>query len=122
MNRKINFHITDVWYQKATARAQSLGLNLSEYVRGVVSKDFSMEEKKMEETKEVWVLTNPDHEHYNEEYANLEITRLAEKWGVEVEATTKTHDGGHGVEKMYVVFGSPEDIKEFEAELEEALY
>ena len=39
MKRQINFRVSESWYQLAQARANGLGINLSEYIRSVVSKD-----------------------------------------------------------------------------------
>ena len=46
MNRSIHFRASDTWIEKATNRAKSLGLDLSEYIRSTISKDFE-EGKKM---------------------------------------------------------------------------
>jgi len=39
MNRSIHFRVSQVWFNLAVARAEKLGLSLSEYVRSVVTKD-----------------------------------------------------------------------------------
>src|SRR5574343_1864628 len=45
----LHFRASDVWIQMATARAEKLGLNLSEYIRSTIAKDC--EEIKMEREK-----------------------------------------------------------------------
>ena len=118
MNRSIHLRVKEDWYQKSSDRAQKLGLSLSEYIRGVVARDC---EEDIEE-KEIWILTSPDNGHWNEEFANQEISRLSKKWGVEVEATSKTRDEGHGTERMFIISGQEENFREFEEELNECLY
>lgn len=57
MNRSIHFRASDVWIEKASNRAKSLGLDLSEYIRSTISKDCE-EGKKM--TIQYWQLTSGD--------------------------------------------------------------
>ena len=118
MNRQINFRCSDVWYQRALSRAQELGLDLSEYIRSTIAKDF--EEGHME--KNIWILITPDNEHYDEKFAQEEIDRLCKKWDVKAVSTSQTRDSGHGQERLFIVSGEPEAVKEYESELEEALY
>ena len=205
MNRSIHFRVSDNWYQLALARAKELGINLSEYIRSVVSKDceelrmrrekfikeytegiddyfytLSQKERKeikkfiwdyeidldinpdvnmfdifgpklemlpidrplsptMEEEidkmiedrirelkknykKEIWVLMSPDSELWNEETAREELERLSKKWWIKIAPTSETRDEGHGQERLFVVSGDPEAVKEFEKELELGLY
>ena len=72
--------------------------------------------------KNIWILINPDNEHWDEKFAQEEIDRLCKKWNVKAVSTSQTRDGGHGQERLYIVSGNPEAIEEFEKELEEALY
>ena len=120
MNRSIHFRVSQVWFNLATARAEKLGLSLSEYVRSVVTKD--VEEGRKLDQKYIWVLESPDNDHWDEKFAQEEISRIAQKWNVHVAPTSETRDQGHGQERVYVVQGKEEDISEFESELNEALY
>lgn len=123
MNRSIHFRASDAWFNLATARAEKLGLSLSEYIRSTIAKDCE-EEKKLEKNykKEIWVLENPDNEHWDEKFAQEEISRISQKWNVKAVSTSQTRDGGHGQERLFIVSGEPEVVNEFEKELEEALY
>lgn len=118
MNRSIHFRVSESWFNLATARAEKLGLNLSEYIRSTISRDC--EGSHME--KDIWVLITPDNEHYDEKFAQEEISRLSKRWNVKAVSTSQTRDGGHGQERLFIVSGEPEAVKEFESELEEALY
>ena len=194
MNRSIHFRASEGWFKEASARAEGLKLNLSEYIRSLVSKDIE-ESKLKEETnmsltkeeresikkmiweydidldilgddinlfdifgnslellpverslspemekeidkmiedrirelkknykKEIWVLVNPDNEHYDEEFAMKEIQQAGKKWDVEVIPTTKTRDSGHGQERLFLVFGEFDLVVEFEIEIQGILY
>ncbi len=114
----LHFRASDVWIQGATARAEKLGLSLSEYIRSTIAKDF--EEGHM--GKNIWILITPDNEHYDEKFAQEKIDRLCKKWNVKAVSTSQTRDGGHGQERLFIVSGEPEAVKEFESELNEALY
>ena len=120
MNRSIHFRVSESWFNLATARAEKLGLNLSEYIRSVVSKDI--EEGRKLDQKYIWILETPDNEHWDKKFAQEEIARIAQKWNVQTAPTGETRDQGHGQERVYVVQGKEEDISEFESELNEALY
>ncbi len=72
--------------------------------------------------KKLWILENPDNEHWDESFVQEEISRMSQKWNVHVVPTSETRDQGHGQERVYVVQGKEEDISEFESELNEALY
>lgn len=72
--------------------------------------------------KNIWVLMSPDNEHYDEKFAKEEISRLCKKWDVKAVSTSQTRDSGHGQERLFIVSGEPEAVKEYESELEEALY
>lgn len=78
-----------------------------------VSKNYS---------KEIWVLINPDNEHYEESFAQEKIDRLSKKFGVKTISTAQTRDSGYGQERLYSVSGDPEAVKEFETELNGVLY
>lgn len=194
MNKSIHFRASDGWFKEASARAEGLKLNLSEYIRSLVSKDIE-ESKLKEETnmsltkeeresikkmiweydidldiigddinlfdifgnslellpverslspemekeidkmiedrirelkknykKEVWVLMNPDNELWNEETGFEELKRAAKKWWIKIAPTSETRDEGHGQERLFIVSGDPEAVKEFEKELELGLY
>ena len=118
MNRSIHFRVSESWFNLANARAEKLGLSLSEYIRSTIAKDF--EEGHM--GKNIWILINPDNEHWDEKFAQEEISRLSKRWNVKAVSTSQTRDSGHGQERLYVVSGEPEAVKEYESELEEALY
>lgn len=118
MNRSIHFRASDTWIEKATNRAKSLGLDLSEYIRSTISRDC--EGSHME--KDIWVLMNPDNEHWDEKFAQEEISRLSKKWNVKAVSSPQTRDGGHGQERLYVVSGNSEAVEEFKKELDVALY
>jgi metal-responsive CopG/Arc/MetJ family transcriptional regulator len=120
MNRSIHFRVSESWFNLATARAEKLGLNLSEYIRSVVTKD--VEEGRKLDQKYIWVLESPDSEHWDEKFAREEIARISQKWNVQVAPTSETRDQGHGLERVFIVQGKEEDINEFESELNEALY
>ena len=72
--------------------------------------------------KNIWILINPDNEHWDEKFAQEEIDRLCKKWDVKAVSTSQTRDGGHGQERLYIVSGNPKAIEEFEKELDVALY
>jgi len=72
--------------------------------------------------KKLWILENPDNEHWDESFVQEEISRMSQKWNVHVAPTSETRDQGHGQERVYVVQGKEEDISEFEKELDVALY
>jgi hypothetical protein len=118
MNRSIHLRVSDAWYDLATNRAERLGLNLSEYIRSTIAKDC--EEGHM--GKNIWILITPDNEHYDEKFAQEEISRLSKRWNVKAVSTSQTRDSGHGQERLFIVSGEPEAVNEFEKELEEALY
>lgn len=99
---------------RQTAKGEVVGCDKCLKVKGYI------EEEK--EQKEIWVLMNPDNEHWNEEFAQDEIDRLCKKWNVKAVATTKTRDSGHGQERLFIVSGEPEAVLEFEKELDEVLY
>lgn len=72
--------------------------------------------------KKLWILENPDNEHWDESFVQEEISRMSQKWNVHVVPTSETKDRGHGLERVYIVQGKEEDINEFEKELDVALY
>ncbi|HOQ51952.1 MAG TPA: hypothetical protein PK233_09015 [Candidatus Atribacteria bacterium] len=72
--------------------------------------------------KEVWVLMNPDNEHWDEDYATNVVAKYSDYAGVRVEETNQTRDTGFGQERMYIVKGKEENILWFEEELNEHLY
>jgi len=194
MNKSIHFRASEGWFKEASARAEGLKLNLSEYIRSLVSKDIE-ESKLKEETnmsltkeeresikkmileydidldilgddinlfdifgnslellpverplspemekeidkmiedrirelkknykKEIWILMNPDNEHWDEKFAQEEISRISQKWNVKAVSTSQTRDSGHGQERLFIVSGDPEAVEEFEKELDVALY
>ena len=118
MNRSIHFRVSEAWFNLAVARAEKLGLNLSEYIRSTISRDC--EGSHME--KDIWVLITPDNEHWDEKFAQEEIDRLCKKWDVKAVSTSQTRDSGHGQERLFIVSGEPEAVEEFEKELDVALY
>ena len=72
--------------------------------------------------KEIWILMNPDNEHWDEKFAQEEISRISQKWNVKAVSTSQTRDSGHGQERLFIVSGDPEAVEEFEKELDVALY
>jgi len=72
--------------------------------------------------KTLWVLMNPDNEHWDEEFAREELNRLAKKWEVEILETGETQDAGFGQEVLFILEGEEENVLAFEEELDEALY
>ena len=72
--------------------------------------------------KNIWILMSPDSGHWDEKFAQEEISRLSKKWNVKAVSSPQTRDGGHGQERLYVVSGNSEAVEEFEKELEVALY
>lgn len=72
--------------------------------------------------KTLWVLMNPDNEHWDEEFAREELNRLAKKWEVEILETGETQDAGFGQEVLFILLGEEENILAFEEELDEILY
>lgn len=73
--------------------------------------------------KEIWVLLEPDNEHWDSKEAKEELARLSQRWDVEIEANPyKTRDGGFGFEQAFVLTGTEENIKEFEEELNNIFY
>mgnify|MGYP000897900577 CR=1 FL=1 len=81
-----------------------------------------LEELKKEYKKKIWIIITPDNEHWDEKFAQEEIDRLCKKWNVKAVSTSQTRDSGHGQERLFIVSGEPEAVKEYESELEEALY
>ena len=70
----------------------------------------------------LWVLMNPDNNHWNEEFAREELERLAKKWDIEVTETGETRDTGFGQEVLFILEGEEENVLAFEEELDEVLY
>ena len=72
--------------------------------------------------KTLWVLMNPDNEHWDEEFAREELNRLAKKWEVEILETGETRDVGFGQEEKFILGGEEENIVFLQEELDEVLY
>ncbi len=73
--------------------------------------------------KEVWVLMNPDNEHWTEDDAINIIAKYSDYAGVIATETSQTRDTGFGQERLYIVRGKEEEnIKWFEEVLNEHLY
>ena len=72
--------------------------------------------------KTLWVLMNPDNNHWDEGFAKETLNRLAKKWEVEVTETGETRDTGFGQERKFILSGEEENILAFEEELDEVLY
>jgi len=72
--------------------------------------------------KTLWVLMNPDNEHWDEEFAREELNRLAKKWEVEILETGETQDAGFGQEVLFILSGEEENILALQEELDEILY
>ena len=70
----------------------------------------------------LWVLMNPDNEHWNSDFAREELERLAKKWDIEVTETGETQDAGFGQEILFILEGEEENVLAFEEELDEVLY
>lgn len=74
------------------------------------------------EERELWVLTNPDSERWDEEYVDTHIKYYSKMWDVQVFPTEDTRDCGFGQERKFIIEGSPENIDGFIENLDEALY
>ena len=72
--------------------------------------------------KEVWVLMNPDNEHWDEEYATLVVAKYSDYASVIAQETSQTRDTGFGQERLYIVKGKEENIEWFVEVLNEHLY
>ncbi len=72
--------------------------------------------------KTLWVLMNPDNNHWDSDFAREELERLAKKWKVEIIETGETQDTGFGQEILFILLGEEENILAFEEELDEILY
>lgn len=72
--------------------------------------------------KTIWVLTSPDNEHYDEEYAVRTVQNLAWRAEIKATATGRTRDAGFGHEQEYELEGEEKDIEFFESCLKDALY
>ena len=70
----------------------------------------------------LWVLINPDNNHWDEGFAKETLERLAKKWDIEVTETGETRDTGFGQEVLFILSGEEENILAFEEELDEVLY
>lgn len=70
----------------------------------------------------LWVLINPDNNHWDSDFAREELNRLAKKWEVEILETGETQDTGFGQEILFILLGEEENILAFEEELDEILY
>lgn len=117
--KKLSIRLGDKLYAELAKKAEKYNQSISEYVRGVLIKEI---EKEVKVEKDIWVLMNPDNEHWDEKFAQEEISRLSKKWDVKAVSTSQTRDSGHGQERLFVVSGEPEAVSEFEKELEVALY
>ena len=117
--KKLSIRLGDKLYAELAKKAEKYNQSISEYVRGVLIKEI---EKEVKVEKNIWILITPDNEHYDEKFAQEEIDRLCKKWNVKAVSTSQTRDGGHGQERLFIVSGEPEAVKEYESELEEALY
>ena len=51
MNRSLHLRVSDTWFNLATARAEKLGLSLSEYIRSAVIKDVEEDKKWIQNQK-----------------------------------------------------------------------
>ena len=118
--KKLSIRLGDKLHAELTKRAEKYNQSISEYVRGVLIKEI--EEGIKLDQKYIWVLESPDNEHWDEKFAQEEIDRLCKKWRVKAVSTSQTRDSGHGQERLYIVSGEPEAVKEFEKELDVALY
>ncbi len=72
--------------------------------------------------KTLWVLMNPDNEHWNSDFAREELEHLAKELGVKITETGETRDTGFGQEVLFILSGEEENILAFEEELDEVLY
>ncbi len=72
--------------------------------------------------KEVWVLMNPDNEHWDEDYATLVVAKYSDYASVIAQETSQTRDTGFGQERLYIVKGKEENIEWFVEVLNEHLY
>jgi len=102
---------------------------LEEYCKkeGITETSFVIEaiKKSLQERvfdKTMYILTNPDNEHYDADHAREVISNLAERFDIVVQPTGHTRDRGHGQEEEFVVSGSPENVRDFQEALNEELY
>lgn len=117
--KKLSIRLGDKLYAELAKKAEKYNQSISEYVRGVLIKEI---EKEVKVAKDIWVLMNPDNEHWDEKFAQEEIGRLCKRWNVKAVSTSQTRDSGHGQERLYVVSGNSEAVEEFKKELDVALY
>ena len=76
-----------------------------------------MEEKEIEE---MWFITDPDSEEWDEEYVDIHIKYYSKMWNVQVFPTGYTRDCGFGQERKFIIEGSPENIEGFLESFNEA--
>lgn len=69
-----------------------------------------------------WVLTSPDNENYDEDFAVEQIRENADFWNVKVAETGNTRDQGAGQEKEFLLEGEKIDIEDFMQCIQENLY
>ncbi len=71
--------------------------------------------------KSIWVLMNPDNNHWSEEEAYEVITYYASLHEIEVCEAGDTRDTGFGQERLFILDGSIENMERFESDIYEAL-
>jgi metal-responsive CopG/Arc/MetJ family transcriptional regulator len=118
--KKLSIRLGDKLHAELSKKAGKYNQSVSEFVRGVLIKEI--EEGVKLDQKYIWVLENPDNEHWDEKFAQEEISRISQKWNVKAVSTSQTRDSGHGQERLYVVSGNSEAVEEFKKELDVALY
>lgn len=72
--------------------------------------------------KNIWILTSPDNENYDKDFALEEVQSQAQIWDLKITPTFNTRDQGAGQEQEFVVEGSEKDIEGFLQALQENLY
>lgn len=70
----------------------------------------------------LWVLINPDNNHWDSDFAGEELEHLAKELGVKIIETGKTRDVGFGQEEKFILEGEEENIVFLQEELDEVLY
>lgn len=69
-----------------------------------------------------WILTSPDNETYDRDYAWESIEHLAKKLGLEFETGDETRDTGFGQEELFIFEGDEKAEESFDQLVGDYLY
>ena len=63
--------------------------------------------------KELWIVVQPQSNHYDQKYIDNEIERLSSIYNVRVMKSKHTRERADGIERLYHVEGDEIDIDHF---------